>query len=51
MNDITTSGDAKAVSDLWALLADFETGFPVVEPAGLTQRDADPREDARSFHE
>ena len=39
-HDITTSGDAKAVSDLWALLVDFESGFPVVEPVGLTQRDS-----------
>lgn len=29
---ITTVGDTKAVSDLFALLVDFETGFPVVEP-------------------
>src|SRR6266481_266595 len=29
--EITTIGDAKAVSDLFALLVDFETGFPVVE--------------------
>ena len=38
--DITTSGDTKAVCDLWALLVDFESGFPVVEPVGLTQRDS-----------
>jgi len=31
--EITTVGDAKAVSDLLALLVDFEAGFPVVEPA------------------
>ena len=30
--EITTVGDAKAVSDLLALLADFEPGFPIVEP-------------------
>ena len=30
--EITTIGEAKAVSDLFALLVDFETGFPVVEP-------------------
>jgi alkyl sulfatase BDS1-like metallo-beta-lactamase superfamily hydrolase len=30
--EITTIGDAKAASDLLALLVDFETGFPVVEP-------------------
>ena len=30
--DITTLGNAKAVSDLFALLVDFEPGFPVVEP-------------------
>jgi alkyl sulfatase BDS1-like metallo-beta-lactamase superfamily hydrolase len=30
--EITTSGDAKAVSLLFALLVDFETGFAVVEP-------------------
>jgi hypothetical protein len=35
--EITTIGDARAVSDLWALLAHFETGFPVIEPAGLTR--------------
>jgi len=29
---ITTIGDAKAVSDLFTLLVDFEAGFPVVEP-------------------
>jgi alkyl sulfatase BDS1-like metallo-beta-lactamase superfamily hydrolase len=32
--EITTVGDAKAVSDLLALLVDFEPGFPVVEPRG-----------------
>src|SRR6267142_5463914 len=31
--EITTVGDAKAVSDLLSLLVDFEAGFPVVEPA------------------
>jgi linear primary-alkylsulfatase len=31
-HEITTTGDAKAVSHLWRLLLDFETGFPVVEP-------------------
>src|SRR5882724_6983692 len=31
--EITTVGDAKAVSDLLALLVDFEAGFPVIEPA------------------
>ena len=30
--EITTIGDAKAVSDLLALLDDFEPGFPIVEP-------------------
>jgi hypothetical protein len=30
--EITTIGDAKEASDLLALLVDFETGFPVVEP-------------------
>src|SRR5882762_1288142 len=30
--EITTIGDAKAVSDLFTLLVDFEAGFPVVEP-------------------
>ena len=29
---ITTIGDAKAISDLFALVVDFEAGFPVVEP-------------------
>jgi len=31
--DITALGNAKAVSDLFALLVDFEPGFPVVEPS------------------
>jgi alkyl sulfatase BDS1-like metallo-beta-lactamase superfamily hydrolase len=31
--EISITGDAKAVSDLWALLVDFKTGFPLVEPA------------------
>jgi alkyl sulfatase BDS1-like metallo-beta-lactamase superfamily hydrolase len=31
-HEITTNGDAKAVFDLFALLVDFEAGFPVVEP-------------------
>jgi alkyl sulfatase BDS1-like metallo-beta-lactamase superfamily hydrolase len=31
-HEITTAGDAKAVSDLLALLFDFKPGFPVVEP-------------------
>jgi alkyl sulfatase BDS1-like metallo-beta-lactamase superfamily hydrolase len=30
--EITTVGDTKAVSDLLALLVDFEPGFPIVEP-------------------
>jgi alkyl sulfatase BDS1-like metallo-beta-lactamase superfamily hydrolase len=30
--EITTVRDAKAVSDLFALLVDFEAGFPVAEP-------------------
>ena len=30
--DLTTSGDAKAIFDLWALLVDFRTGFSLVEP-------------------
>jgi alkyl sulfatase BDS1-like metallo-beta-lactamase superfamily hydrolase len=30
--EITDSGDPKAASNLLALLVDFETGFPVVEP-------------------
>jgi hypothetical protein len=30
--EITTIGDAKAISDLFALLVAVETGFPVVEP-------------------
>ena len=38
--EITTIGDTKAVSDLFALLVDFKSGFPVVEPVGLSQRDA-----------
>jgi alkyl sulfatase BDS1-like metallo-beta-lactamase superfamily hydrolase len=30
--EITPVGDAKAVSDLFALLVDFEEGLPIVEP-------------------
>jgi len=30
--EITTIGDAKAISDLFALVVDFEAGFPAVEP-------------------
>jgi alkyl sulfatase BDS1-like metallo-beta-lactamase superfamily hydrolase len=30
--EIATTGDAKAVSHFWALLVDFDTGFPLVEP-------------------
>ena len=30
--EITIIGGAKAVSDLLALLVDFEPGFPIVEP-------------------
>jgi hypothetical protein len=30
--EITTGGDAKAVSDLLALLVDFDPGFPIIEP-------------------
>ncbi len=37
-HEITTIGSAKAVSDLWALLADFDTGFPLVEPAQRSRR-------------
>ena len=29
---MTTTGNANAVSDLWALLVDFKTGIPLVEP-------------------
>jgi len=36
--EIRTIGEAKAVSDLWALLIDFETGFPIVEAAGSPNR-------------
>jgi alkyl sulfatase BDS1-like metallo-beta-lactamase superfamily hydrolase len=38
--ELTTIGDAKAVSDLWALLENFETAFPVVEPAGRRRADS-----------
>jgi alkyl sulfatase BDS1-like metallo-beta-lactamase superfamily hydrolase len=31
--EISITGDAKAVSDLWAFLVDFGTGFPLAEPA------------------
>ena len=31
--EISITGNAKAVSDLWAFLVDFETGFPLAEPA------------------
>ena len=27
-----TVGDAKALCDLWVLLVDFETGFPIIQP-------------------
>jgi alkyl sulfatase BDS1-like metallo-beta-lactamase superfamily hydrolase len=33
--EITIIGGAKAVSDLLALLVDFEPGFPIVEPGRL----------------
>ena len=36
--EITTRGDAKAVSDLWTMLAYFETGLPVDEPADEAHR-------------
>ncbi|HEY5084084.1 MAG TPA: hypothetical protein VII48_06160, partial [Rhizomicrobium sp.] len=29
---IAATGNANAVSDLWALLVDFKTGIPLVEP-------------------
>jgi len=32
--DLTIGGNAESVSDLWALLVDFKTGFPVVTSAG-----------------
>lgn len=32
-NGITVTGNAKALSDLWALLADFKTGIALVEPS------------------
>ena len=32
--EITTSGNVKAVRDLWALLVDFHSGLPMVAPAG-----------------
>jgi len=32
--EITTSGNLKAVGDLWALLVDFRAGLPMVAPAG-----------------
>ena len=33
--EITTVGDSKAVSDLWALLDEFKTGLPIVTPPSL----------------
>jgi alkyl sulfatase BDS1-like metallo-beta-lactamase superfamily hydrolase len=33
--EIITTEDARPVSALWALLVDFELGFPIVEPAGI----------------
>jgi alkyl sulfatase BDS1-like metallo-beta-lactamase superfamily hydrolase len=30
--ELTTSGEAQAVQNLWALIVDFRTGFPMVEP-------------------
>ncbi len=35
--DITVSGNPKAISDLFALLVEFNPGFPIVEPVQLTQ--------------
>jgi len=29
---IAVSGDAKSLPDLWALLVDFRSGIPLVEP-------------------
>jgi alkyl sulfatase BDS1-like metallo-beta-lactamase superfamily hydrolase len=29
---IAVTGNAKALSDLWAMLVDFKTGIPLVEP-------------------
>jgi alkyl sulfatase BDS1-like metallo-beta-lactamase superfamily hydrolase len=34
-HEITAVGDTTAVSDLLALLVDFDPGFPIVEPAGF----------------
>lgn len=36
-SEITTSGDAKAVSDFWSLLDEFEPGLPIVEPAEIAE--------------
>ena len=33
-SEIATSGNVNAVRDLWTLLADFHSGFPIVAPAG-----------------
>jgi alkyl sulfatase BDS1-like metallo-beta-lactamase superfamily hydrolase len=30
--DLVTSGNARAVSDFWALLVDFPTGLSIIEP-------------------
>jgi alkyl sulfatase BDS1-like metallo-beta-lactamase superfamily hydrolase len=35
--DITILGSPRAIADLFALLVDFNSGFPIVEPVGLTQ--------------
>ena len=29
---ITVGGDAQSLTDLWALLVDFKSGIPLVEP-------------------
>jgi len=31
---VGVGGNAKAVRDLWSLLVDFQTNFPVIAPAG-----------------
>ncbi len=39
LREVTINGDAKAISELCALLVDFDPGCPVIEPAALAQPD------------
>ena len=35
--ELATVGDAQAVFNLWALLDEFETNLPIIEPAKITE--------------